>query len=156
MPQLPDAIVTELLLEAHIDLAPAEIVGATPFGTRSIHIVTGGTFAGPRLRGMVRAGGGDWLLTLANGAGELDVRGTLESDDGALLYISYHGILDVTTAVMARVLGGEDVSPSEYYFRTTPRFETGSEKYAWLNRTVCVATGYFRAREVGYRIFAVK
>jgi hypothetical protein len=156
MPQLPDAIATELLFEAHIDLAPAEDVGATPFGARSIHVVTGGTFEGPKLRGTFRPGGGDWLLELPNGAGELDVRGTMQTDDGALIYISYHGVLDVAPDVMARVFAGEDVSPSEYYFRTTPRFETGSEKYAWLNKTVCIGTGHFAPGKVGYRIFAVK
>jgi hypothetical protein len=156
MPQLPETIATELLFEAHIDLEPAEAVGDTPFGRRSIHIVKGGTFEGRKLRGTFRPGGGDWLLTLPNGAGELDVRGTMQTDDCALIYISYHGVLDVAPEVVARVFAGEDVSPSEYYFRTTPRFETGSEKYAWLNKTVCIGTGYFGIDKVGYRIFAVK
>jgi len=80
----------------------------------------------------------------------------MQTDDGALIYISYHGVLDVAPAVVARVFGGEEVSPSEYYFRTTPRFETGSEKYAWLNKAVCIGTGYFGIDKVGYRIFGVK
>jgi hypothetical protein len=156
MPQLPDTIDTELLLEAHIDIAPAETLGTTPFGTRSIYTVAGGTFEGPKLRGTFRPGGGDWMLILPNGAGELDVRGTMQTDDGALIYISYHGVIDVAPATLARVLGGEDVSPSEYYLRTAPRLETGAEKYAWLNKTVCIGTGYFAPSKVGYRIFAVK
>lgn len=156
MPPFPDALQAEMLFDAHITLAPPEAVGATPFGQRSVFSVTGGTFAGPRLRGTVLPGGGDWFLGLPNGAGELDVRVTFKTDDGALLYLAYHGILDVTPDVAGRVLGGEDVSLAEYYFRTAPRFETGHEAYAWLNKIICVGVGYFGAGKVGYRVFAVK
>ncbi len=156
MTTFPETIDVEFLLDAHIDLAPAENVGATPFGARSIFIVTGGTFEGPRLRGTFRPGGGDWLLTLANGAGELDVRITMETDDGALILVTYRGVLDAAPAIFARIFDGEDVSPSEYYFRTTPRFETGSTKYAWLNKLVCIGTGCPAPGKVSYRIFTVK
>jgi len=155
MRELPRDVATEFLYEAHIDLAPPEAIGASPFGLRNIYIVTGGTFEGPRLRGTVRPGGGDWFLTLANGVGELDVRGTMQTHDGALILVTYHGVLDVAPEVIQRVFSGEDVSPSAYYFRTTPRFETGDERYAWLNKTVTVATGYFGINKVGYRVFAV-
>jgi len=129
-------------------------VGAGPYGVRSIHTVTGGTFEGPKLRGTVHAGGGDWLLTSAS-HNELDVRATLETDDGALLYVTYRGVLKAEPAIMARVIGGEDVSPASYYFRTAPRFETGHGKYAWLNALVCVGYGRFGPGVVGYRIFAI-
>lgn len=156
MPEFPDQIATEFLFDAHIDLAAPENIGASPAGTRAIFLVTGGTFEGPRMRGVYRPGGGDWFLTRANGVGELDVRVTLETDDGALILLAYRGVLETTPEVIARAYGGEDVDPSEYYFRTTPRFETGSEKYAWLNKTVCVATGRFSPGKVAYRVFAVK
>ncbi len=156
MSKLSRDIKTEFLYEAHIDLAPPEQIGQSPFGTRSVFIVTGGTFEGPKMRGTVRPGGGDWFLSLPNGAGELDVRATLETDDGALILLTYHGIIDVAPAVVQRVFAGEDVAPSEYYFRTTPRFETGDERYAWLNKLTCVATGYFGPNKVGYRVFAVR
>jgi hypothetical protein len=42
-----------------------------------------------------------------------------------------------------------------YYFRTTPRFETGHERYAWLNTLVCVGYGWFGAGAVGYRVFGI-
>ena len=110
MPELPRDIATEFLYEAHIDLAPPEAIGASPFGTRNVFIVTGGTFEGPRMRGTVRPGGGDWFLTLANGVGELDVRGTMQTHDGALILVTYHGVLDVAPEVVQRVFSGEDVS----------------------------------------------
>ncbi len=156
MHSLPEHIELEFLYEAHVDLAPPEAVGASPFGTRNIFIVTGGTFEGPKMRGTVRPGGGDWFLTLANGAGELDVRGTMQTHDGALVLVTYHGVLDVAPDVARRVFAGEDVSPSEYYFRTTPRFETGDARYAWLNKTVSIATGRFCPAWVEYRVFAAR
>ena len=68
MADFPESIATELLFDTHIDLAPPENIAASPFGSRSIFVVVGGTFEGPRMRGTVRSGGGDWFLTMANGA----------------------------------------------------------------------------------------
>ena len=151
---IPDAVSGELLLDARIDLAPGWQVGVGPFGRRSIIDIKGGTFEGPKLRGTVHAGGADWLLSSGE-HNELDVRLTMEADDGALLYLTYRGVLKVDPTLAARVLGGETVSASEYYFRTAPRFETGHENYAWLNSTVCVGYGWFGPNVVGYRIFAI-
>ena len=43
--------------------------------------------------------------------------------------------------VLAALARGEAVDPQSYYMRTTPRFETGDPRHAWLNRTLFVATG---------------
>lgn len=153
MTQPPPDIETEFLFEADIELEPPERIGETPFGVRAVYMVRNGTFSGPRMRGRVRSGG-DWFLSLRNGAGELDVRG-LETDDGALILMTYRGVLDVSPEIGRRVLSGEDIDPSNYYFRTAPRFETGDERYAWLNKRICVATGYFGPQKVGYRVFEV-
>jgi len=155
MPDASEAIAAEHVLDAHIRLAAPERIGAGPFGMRTVFIVEGGTFEGPRLRGEVLPGGGDWLLS-SPGHNELDVRGTMRTDDGALLHLYYRGILRVPDDAGARVMAGEDVDPSTYYFRTAPRFETGSETYGWLNATVCVACGYFGPGRVGYRVFALR
>ena len=58
-----------------------------------------------------------------------------------LIYVSCHGILDMPSQVRQRIRSGEDVAPAEYYFRTSPVFETGSEKYSRLNRLVAVGVG---------------
>ena len=154
MPDFPSTVSGEHLLDAHIDLAAPEQIGAGPFGRRTVYIATGGSFEGPKLRGTARPGGGDWLLSFVDYS-ELDVRATLETHDGALLYITYRGVLKLSDEVTARIGRGEDVSASQYYFRTTPRFETGSESYAWLNSTVCVGYGWFAPGKVAYRIFAI-
>jgi hypothetical protein len=156
MATFPETLELEHLLDVYIDLEVAQDVGATPFGRRSIHVVKGGRFEGPRLRGTAHAGGGDWFVTLANGVGELDVRLTLETDDGALIFMRYNGVFDVAPKIVGRVFGGEDIDPASYYFRTTPRFETGDERYAWLNKLVTVAAGQFGPQRVAYRVFAVR
>jgi hypothetical protein len=111
------------------DTSPTEDVGATPYGTLSIFPVIGGSFEGDRLRGKVRAGGGDWVSGRADNALELDLRVTLETDDGALIYMTLTGLRD----------------DAHQYFRTLPRFETAAPKYAFLNRLLAVGIGEIRA-----------
>jgi hypothetical protein len=156
VPEDPQAPQLELLFEARIDLEPPEDIGETPFGRRLVFIVREGTFEGPRLRGTFLPGGGDWYLVRGDGAGELDVRATLRTDDGALVLVTYRGVLEAPPEVTQRVMRGEDVSSREYYFRTAPRFETGAKDYAWLNTCVTVATGWFGRNVVGYSVYTVR
>lgn len=134
-------IKTEHLFTTSIIVPEFQEIGDTPLGARRIALVTGGTFEGPKLRGRVLGGGGDWLLLRKDGVLNLDVRLTLETDDGATIFMSYRGFRHGPAAVIERLNRGEDVDPSEYYFRTAPLFETGSDKYAWLNSIICVAAG---------------
>ncbi len=156
MATFPDRLETEHLFDVHVDLEPPQDLGSTPLGARRIFIVKHGTFEGPKLSGTVLPGGGDWWLGLRNQAGELDVRATLRTDDGAMILMTYRGVLDVAPEVAVRALSGEDVNSSSYYFRTAPRFETGAEQYAWLNKLVCVAAGSFGPNKVAYRVFGVR
>jgi hypothetical protein len=87
----------ELLFEMSVDLVDeAQVVGATPHGLRRIRYIKGGTFAGPKLAGEVLPGGADWLLVRSDGAREIDVRVTLRTDDGDLIYAISRGIFDVS------------------------------------------------------------
>ena len=86
-------------------------------------------------------GGGDWTLLRGDGVLELDLRVTLETDDGALIHMTSFGLRHGLPDVIAALARGEHVDPDTYYFRTTPRFETGHPKYAFLNRLVAVASG---------------
>lgn len=124
-----------------VAVAAPQKLGAVPHGTRAIVSITGGTFEGPRLRGRVLPGGGDWTLLRADGVLELDLRLTLETDDGARIHMASFGLRHGPPEVIAALARGEIVDPASYYFRTTPRFETGAPKYAFLNRLFAVATG---------------
>jgi hypothetical protein len=88
----------------------------------------GGSFEGDRLRGKVLAGGGDWVNARGDGTFVLDLRVTLETDDGARIHMTFTGVRD----------------DANHYFRTVPRFETAEPKYAFLNRLLAVGIGETR------------
>ncbi len=128
------AMTSRPLMTVKIAAAPPQKLGAVPHGIRSIVPVTGGDFEGPRLRGKVLPGGGDWLLLRPDGVLELDLRITLETDDHALIYMTFQGLRH------------------DPYFRTLPRYETSSEAYAFLNRIICVGVGEARPDGAVHRI----
>jgi len=144
------------LLKADITLAAARELGETPQGRRRIIAITGGSFRGERLSGRVLDGGADWQLIRADGVAFLDARYTLETDDGAQIYVSNQGYRHGPKDVIERVARGEDVDPALYYMRSTPWFETSAPRYAWLNRAVCVATGARRPASVELDFYEVK
>ena len=140
------------LMTVRIIAAPPQKIGAIPHGMRSIVPVTGGDFEGPRLRGKVMPGGGDWLLLRSDAVLELDLRITLETDDRALIHMSFQGLRHGPADVIAALGRGEVVDPASYYFRTVPRFETSTEKYAFLNRIITVSVGETRPDGAVHRI----
>ena len=143
------------LLKAEITLQPPLELGDTPLGRRRIINITGGRFSGARLSGRVLAGGADWQVIRADGVADLDARYTLETGDGALIYVRNRGYRHGPAEVLRRISSGEDVDPALYYMRTTPSFETGDQRYAWLNRIVCVATGARRPAAVELEVFEI-
>jgi hypothetical protein len=90
----------ELLYDTEFDLEPALEVGPTPTGGRRIVYITGGMFSGPRLKGRVLPGGGDWLVIRSDGSAILDVRACLETNDGAMIYTYYCGRLVVPSDLL--------------------------------------------------------
>ncbi len=144
----------EPLMTFRAELRPPVDVGSTPHGRRMIFEVIGGSFEGPRLRGKALTGGGDWMLLDAEGVGRLDVRGTLETDDGAMIYVQYYGVIVMNEKVQAALAAGGETGFGDTYFMTQPRFETGDERYAWLNKIVAVAEGRVLPNAVEYRVFA--
>ena len=148
---------TEFLCELKVYLViPPLMVGQGPHGTRMIYHVTGGTVKGPKLNGEVLPGPADWLLVRPDGAMQLDVRATIRTDDGQLIYAYYRGIILIAPEVMQRIQKGESVDSSEYYFRTTPIFETGAEKYRWLNQVISVGVGTIGQNFVSYKIYVIR
>jgi hypothetical protein len=117
------------LMLLRLATSPTQEVGSTPHGKMLIFPVTGGSFEGDRLRGKVLGGGADWVTARPDGTLELDLRATLETDDGALIHVTFSGVRDDATN----------------YFRTLPRFETAAPQYAFLNRLLAVGRGEIRA-----------
>ena len=144
------------LLTAQIALAPPQELGEAPLGRRRIIPIAGGSFRGEKLRGRVLPGGADWQIVRADGVADLDARYTLETEDGALIYVRNRGYRHGPEAVIRRLAAGEAVDPALYYMRTTPRFETGDARYAWLNRIVCIASASRLPQAVHLEVFEVQ
>lgn len=145
----------EHLYDMHVDLEAPQMVGKTPAGIRQIFIVKGGTFEGPKMKGDLLPGGGDWALVRPDGAVQLDVRATMRADDGALIYGYYSGLIVASSQIYGRIFGGEDVPLSEYYFYTNPMFQTAATQYEWLNRRIAIGRGKAIPNGVEYRVWAV-
>jgi hypothetical protein len=124
-----------LLMELSLDVADQLDTGHT-----SIAPVTGGTFSGPRLAGTVRDGGADWI-TQVSGHSSLDVRITLDTDDGDIIYMTYTGVVHR--------------AGSGLYWRVRPIFQTASEKYDWLNHIVCIGKSKQIPGKVAYDVFEI-
>ena len=145
----------EYLMTYRADLKPPVAVGTGPAGARQIYDVTGGSFEGARLKGKLLASGGDWLLIGNDGVGRLDVRVTFETQDGALIYMQYCGVIVMNEAITRALSGGGETKYGDTYFMTQPRFETGHPDYAWLNSVVAVAEGRALPNAVEYRVYEV-
>ena len=137
----------EPLMTIHADLKPPVDFGAGPYGARLVFDVTGGHFEGARLRGTLLPSGGDWLLLDADGTGHLDVRITLQTDDGARIYVQYYGVIVMNEAVSKALTQGGATAYGETYF--------GDARYKWINSVIAVAEGRVVSGNVEYQVFAV-
>ena len=149
-------IKTEFLCKVEVTLEPVRDLGQTPLGRRRIIGITGGEVSGPRLSGRILPGGADWQVIRSDGVAYLDARYTLETSDGALIYVNNKGYRHGPKEVIDRMAKGEEVDPALYYMRATPWFETSAPQYAWLNRSICVATGARRPAAVELDFYEVK
>ena len=145
----------EFVFEVVATLEKPIIFGQTGTGERRIIGITGGTVKGPALNGIVLPGGADWQIVRDDGVSEIHARYSIKADDGALIYIDAPGIRAASPAVIERINAGEIVDPSEYYFRTTPRLETASEKYAWMGRRLFVCKGIRHPDGVEIRYYMI-
>lgn len=137
-------------------LPPVLELGDTPAGNRRVFTVSGGEFAGDRLRGEVLPqASSDLLLARPDGTFQQDVRLLLRTDDAAVILMTYRGVRYASPEVSARITRGERVASSDYYLRTAPFFETSSPKYAWLNKIVSVGIGERQPDGVSYEIFEI-
>lgn len=154
--QLPlvSALPAEHLFDMHVDLQPPQAI-PTSLGARMTFITSGGRVTGPRLRGEILPGGGDWLEVGSDAIGRVDVRATLRTEDGALIHFEAHGVIKIPSDGLARLAAGEVLPFGETYVRTTPRFETSDERYAWLSEAVCVGYNVLSPDHIDYRIYKV-
>jgi hypothetical protein len=134
------ASLTEFVLEAKVTVAMPLEHGTTPYGRRRVIHITGGTFAGPKLRGTVVPGGADWQMIRPDRVTELMAVYDLKTDDGTFIHVTNRGLRHGPDEVMQRLAYGETVDPAEY---------------DWLNRALFIAAAARYAVEVQMRVFQV-
>lgn len=141
---------SRLLGTLTLDMGPAYDVGATPTGWRRMRVLPSGTLIGPRINAKVLPGGLDAFLRKSDNSMHTDARLTLQTDDGALIYLAYRGVRYASPRVMQRIEANEPVQDDEYYLRNVPTFETASPAYEWLNRLIAVGVGRRLPNAVAY------
>jgi hypothetical protein len=153
--RLPEPRLTKILrLEA--SLGEALDVGKVAQGRRRIVPLTGGTFAGPELNGTLLPGASaDWQIVLPDGSALGDIRFTLQTDHGDLLYVRSYGVRHGSAEVLTRLSRGEEVDASEYVFRTSTQIETAAPDLDWLNKGVFISVGGRQLGSVIYELYLV-
>jgi Protein of unknown function (DUF3237) len=154
--QLPEPRLTSIYrLEAAVG-QPLDL-GETPQGHRRIVPLTGGAFVGPDLRGKLLPGASaDWQTVLPDGTALGDIRYTLQTDVGDLLYVQSRGVRHGSAEVLARLGRGEDVDASEYTFRTSTQIEATAPDLDWLNKGIFISVGGRQPGVVIYETYLVQ
>jgi hypothetical protein len=149
------ALKTEHLFRYEATLAPPEVIGPVVEGIRVNFWVTGGEAKGPRITGKLRPEGADFFTLRPDGVGMLCVRAVIETDDGALIDLSYEGLSDLGADAHAKFLAGE--MPTRLELRTQPRMRSAHPAYADLARRlyVGVGVGHLDTLRVSYDVYAV-
>jgi hypothetical protein len=131
-------------------------VGETHQGRRRIVPLTGGTFSGPELSGtLVPGASADWQVVLPDGTALGDIRYTLRTEAGALLYVRSRSVRHGSAEVLARLARGDDVDASEYTFRTATQIESAAPGLGWLNQGVFIGVGGRGPGAVIYEVYLV-
>jgi hypothetical protein len=135
----------ELIPLCHAEFPTGEQIniGKASLGRRLVGVAQGSRWEGERLHANQKGPGGDWALVGPDRVLTIDARLTLETDDGALIYVQYGGRGDLNNA-------------AGVFFYTTPQFETGDERYAWLNRIQAVGKGTLLDQTLSYDIYELR
>ena len=133
-----DKLLSEWLFDLVVDTQAPH-----PIGDHIVVPVIGGTFEGPRLKGVIVAPSGDWMTHRPDGSNLLDVRLVLRTDDGQGISMTSRGI-------------GYTPPGGALYARILPMFETGATKYAWLNNIVAVGVYRKKAGKIAYRVYQIR
>lgn len=120
------------------------VLRGTPAGDRHIFEVESGRIEGDRIQAdLYGASAADWLLIGPDGTGTLDVRAMVRTDDGAFIYLSYGGRVDLSAGQGAPLYA-------------TPTFETADERYRWLNKIQAVGKGVMKGTTLRYELYELR
>jgi hypothetical protein len=154
--QLPDPRLRKVY-RLEVTLGEPLDLGEVAQGHRRIVPQTGGTFTGPEISGKLLPGASaDWQIVLPDGTSFADIRCTLQTDNGDLLYVQSWGVRHGSAEVLARLGRGENVDASEYTFRTSTQIETAAPQLDWLNEGVFISVGARQPTGVIYETYIVE
>jgi hypothetical protein len=145
----------EFLFAADVAVDAPLSVGDVGKGTRRFVPIAGGEVSGSRVRGKVLPGGGDWQTIRDDGVAELEARYTLQTDDGALIFVRNYGLRHGPPEVIAALAAGKTVDHASYYFRGATFFETSAAAYLWLARQIIVCVGEREPARVRLKFYQV-
>ena len=132
----------EYLGTLHAETGARTVVENGPQGTRTIVPIGPGRLEGPRIKASVKAPAADWITNRTDGSYRLDVRLTLETDDGASILMTYGGIAQKTATGAS--------------LWSAPLFETGDPRYLWLTRLQAVGVGERVGSALTFDIYALQ
>jgi len=146
----------DYLFSYHLKLHPPEMIGPVADGIRAMAYVAKGKLSGEKVNGILRPVGGDWITLRPDGVAVTDVRGTIETTDEALIYLSYTGVMDLGENGYQNFLSGQFPLAARIY--TTPRLQTAHPNYQWLNRLQCVGVAAldFATLEADFDVYALR
>jgi len=132
---------TKYVFSLAIKVGTPIVAGDTGHGVRRIIPILGGEVRGEGIKGTIFPCGADFQTIRPNGFTELEAKYAFEMDDGAIIYIENIGIRFGPKELLERIAKGEIVDPKSIYFRSVPKFETGSDKYRWLMENLFIGVG---------------
>jgi hypothetical protein len=156
-PAQPHSFELEFVARIEGLLDPAtQIIGPTAEGLRANFPIAGGTIDGPKIRGTLLPGGADFFVLRTDGVGQIDVRATLKTEEGAVLYITYTGVSDLGEKGYENYLRMK--LPEKLRLHTVPRVHTAHPKYVWLNRLQLIGIGETTpgSNVVTYDLYAIR
>ncbi len=141
--------------DLEVEVAQPQVLSQGPRGMRRVVPILGGQARGHGWTARVLPGGSDFQLIVSDTLSELDARYGLETDAGDLIYVQNHALRAAPPEVMAKLLRGEPVDPSQVYFRCQPRFETSSKALGWIADRLFVGVGMRHPAQVVMRFFTL-
>ena len=144
-----------MTLQLDVDSARSLPIGMTTIGRRTIAPIKGGHFKGKKLSGKVLPGGADWVIFRNDGVMKIDVRLCLETDRGALIYLSYEGQFVADAGALKALASGAELAPESYDLSVVARLETGDESLRWLEDAIVVGRGKQSGFNPTYDFFVI-
>ena len=120
---------SEFMWNAKVKIANTINIGESKRGIRRVIPITGGSFAGPKIKGEVLSGGEDCQLVRPDGDTELNARYLLKTDDGYVIQ------------VVNKALIHTDAKSKTFYCKSVLDLEAPKDSpYDYLNHAIFIGT----------------